>query len=185
MVRLTLLVHGATAANRAAAFPADEPLEPRACAAAEALRGRFTSSEHLTSPALRARETARALGVVAAVEPALRDADAGRWAGLGMAKVDPAALATWMSDPEARPNGGESISDVIARTAEWLATRVGVDGWCLAVTHAAVVRAAVVAVLGAPPAAFWRIDVPPLSATDLVSDGRRWTWRPARRSVPV
>lgn len=180
MIRLTLLVHGATAANRAAAFPADEPLEPRARAAAEGLRGRFSPSESLTSPALRARETAAALGLAARVEPALRDADAGRWTGRAMADVEPASLIAWMTDPDARPDGGEATAEVIARVAAWLESRVGVEGRCLAVTHVSVVRAAVIAVLGAPPAAFWRIDVPPLSATDLVSDGRRWTWRAAR-----
>lgn len=185
MIRLTLLVHGATAANRAATFPVDEPLEPRARAAAEALRGRFAPSEALASPALRARETAEALGLVARAEPALGDADVGRWAGLSMAEVEPAALAACMTDPDARPHGGESIAEVVARVAAWLESRVGVEGRCLAVTHVAVVRAAVVAVLGAPAAAFWRIDAPPLSATDLVSDGRRWTWRAARGSVPA
>lgn len=185
MIRLTLLVHGATAANRAATFPADEPLEPRARVAAEALRGRFTPSETLTSPALRARETAEALGLAARVEEALRDADAGRWVGLGMAEIEPAAFAIYMSDPVARPHGGESLAGLIDRVAGWLDARVGVEGRCLAVTHIAVARAAVIAVLGAPPSAFWRIDVPPLSATNLVSDGRRWTWRAARGSVPA
>lgn len=185
MIRLTLLGHGATAASRAAAFPRDEPLEPRAQAAAERLRGRFRPTETLTSPALRARETAAALGLSARVEPALRDADAGRWAGLAVTEVEPAALMAWMSDTEARPPGGEAIADVVARVTAWLDARVAIEGRCLAVTHAAVIRAAIIAVLGASPAAFWRIDVAPLSATELVSDGRRWTWRAARLSGPA
>ena len=44
-------------------------------------------------------------------------------------------------------------------------------------THAAVLRATLVAVLGAPPSAFWLIDARPLSTLTLTSDGRRWAVR--------
>ncbi len=47
----------------------------------------------------------------------------------------------------------------------------------MAVTHAAVVRAAVVVTLDAPPAAFWRIDIAPLTATVLRGGAGRWTLR--------
>jgi broad specificity phosphatase PhoE len=47
----------------------------------------------------------------------------------------------------------------------------------IAVTHAAVIRAAVIGVLGAPPQSFWRIDVEPMSLVDLRSDKRRWALR--------
>jgi len=50
-------------------------------------------------------------------------------------------------------------------------------GHTVAVTHAAVVRAAVVVTLGAPPAGFWRIDVAPLTATLLRGGPGRWTVR--------
>jgi broad specificity phosphatase PhoE len=47
----------------------------------------------------------------------------------------------------------------------------------VAITHPAVVRAAIVHALGAPPAAFWRIDVAPLSRTDLSGRDGRWNLR--------
>lgn len=50
-------------------------------------------------------------------------------------------------------------------------------GHVVAVTHAAVVRAAVVVTLDAPPAAFWRIDIAPLTATVLRGGAGRWTLR--------
>jgi len=50
-------------------------------------------------------------------------------------------------------------------------------GHTVAVTHAAVVRAAVVVTLGAPPAGFWRVDVAPLTATVLRGGPGRWTVR--------
>ena len=183
MLRLTLLCHGATAASRAAAFPLDEPLEPRARATARLLRDDLPQIRALSSPARRARETAEALGLRAHVDPALRDCDYGRWAGLGVAAVaarEPEAFAAFMTDPEACPHGGESIADLHARAAAWLEALLPASGRLLAVTHAPFVRAALLAVLSSPPEAFWRLDVPPLSTATLVSDGRRWTWRATR-----
>lgn len=182
MTRLTLLAHGATAAQRAPAFPADEPLELRAAASAAALRGRYARTDARSSPALRARQTAEALGLAARIEPALRDLDHGRWSGLAMATVierEPDAFAAFMTDPDACPHGGESVADLVGRARDWLALIQPRRRQLAVVTHAAFVRAAVVAALDAPPRAFWRIDVPPLSATELVSDGRRWLWRAA------
>jgi hypothetical protein len=40
-----------------------------------------------------------------------------------------------------------------------------------------VVRATVVTALAAPPAAFWRVEVAPLSVTDLRGGPPRWTVR--------
>jgi broad specificity phosphatase PhoE len=47
----------------------------------------------------------------------------------------------------------------------------------VAVTHGAVVRAAVLVVLGAPAQGLWRIDVAPLTATVLRGGSGRWTVR--------
>jgi broad specificity phosphatase PhoE len=179
-VTVVLLSHAPTAATRAAAFPADEPLDPPGLAAAEVLaeqaRGvlRRRPDELLTSPAVRCVQTAKAWGYAATVEPALRDADAGRWAGRTLAAVaaaEPDAVAAWLAG--AAPPGGESVAQVRARAAAWLSG----TGTTVAVTHAAVIRALVVDVLGAPGTAFWRIDVPPLTRTVLRGGGDRWTLR--------
>lgn len=180
MARLTLLCHGATAATRAGAFPADEPLEPRARAAAGRLRGRWRPARTLSSPARRALETAEALGLAPHPDPGLGDHACGRWQGLAMATVlarEPAGLAAFLADPHARPHGGESIADTCARAAAWLEALAPARGRTLAISHPAVIRALLLHVLAAPLEAFWRIDVPPLSVTELVSDGRRWLWR--------
>lgn len=49
----------------------------------------------------------------------------------------------------------------------------------IAVTHAPVVRAAIVHVLGASPAIFSRIEIAPLSTVELRHSRRGWTWWPA------
>ncbi|HSU99777.1 MAG TPA: histidine phosphatase family protein [Roseiarcus sp.] len=176
--RLDLMAHGASEATRAARFPNDEALEPSAVRGLEALRGRLRPYPRvITAPARAARETAAALGLAAEVEPALRDCDYGRWRGLApkaVAEREPDAFAAWLADPAAAPHGGESFAALIERVGPWLAQSLAREGATLAVTHAAIVRAAMVCALGAGPSAFARIDVPPLSLMRLSGHGQRW-----------
>ncbi len=179
MTRLTLICHASTAATRANRFPADEPLDPRA------LRrlARFPPLRHgaaarrRTSPALRAVQTAAALRLDAAVDPLLRDIDHGRWAGLALsdvASLDPEGFGAWLGDPASAPHGGESVGALLGRVASWLDGQNG-PGPVVAVTHAAVIRAAVVHAVGGPPRAFWRVDAGPLSVAVLSGEPGRWT----------
>ena len=180
-VRLTFVCHGATAATRAAAFPLDEPLEDRAMAKARALGRLLPRADWAwTSPALRARQTSEALALDASIHPALRDCDYGRWSGCRLADIEraePDSVATWLSDPNASPHGGEALADLFRRVAAWMDETRRNDGRTIAVTHAAVIRAAILHVLDGPARSFWRIDVEPLSAIDLRWDGARWTLR--------
>ena len=176
--RLDLLAHGASAATRAARFPDDEGLEFSAVSVLEALRGRLRPyAEVLTSPARAARETAAALGFDAAVEMALSDCDYGRWRGLAskdVAERETDEFAAWLGDPAAAPHSGELFAALIERIGAWLTQSLAREGATLAVTHAAIVRAAIVSALGAGPSSFARIDVAPLSLARLSGHGQRW-----------
>jgi len=176
--RLDLLAHGASAATRGARFPDDDSLEASALGALEALRGRLRPyARVLTSPARAARETAAALGFDAEVEMALSDCDYGRWRGLAskdLAEREPDAFATWLGDPDAAPHGGESLAGLIERTQAWLTQAMAREGATLAITHAAIVRAATVNALGAGSTSFARIDVAPLSLARLSGHAGRW-----------
>lgn len=178
MRRLLLIRHASTDAVRRAAFPVDEPLDDAGLAAARGLAGRLGHGDALCSPALRARDTAAAAGLRAAVEPALQECDFGSWAGRTLADVhgeDPAAAEAWMTDPHACPHGGETLAALLARVAGWLNEQAGGGGRAIAVTHGGVVKAAVVHALAAPPEAFWRVDVTPLALTELHAHDGRWT----------
>jgi broad specificity phosphatase PhoE len=180
-VRLTLLCHASTAAVRAAAFPLDEPIDPQGRAKAVALAadlGRIDAA--WTSPALRARQTAEALGLDAAVEPALRDIDLGRWAGRSFDDVqasEPEAVDAWTSQVDAVPHGGESVIDLLRRVEPWLDGMRQGTARVVAVTHPAVIRAAVTLAIEAGPGSFWRIDVAPLCRVSLWGNQSRWTLR--------
>jgi len=166
---------------RRAAFPGDEPLDERGAGqSADAAARLHDFDSAWTSPALRARQTAIALRLPAQDDNALRDCDFGRWTGLRLANLqaqEPEAVASWIADPSAAPHGGESVLDVLRRVGGWLEARRDMHGRGIAVTHPAVIRAAIIHVLDASPRSFWRIDIEPLSITDLRRNGGRWTLR--------
>jgi broad specificity phosphatase PhoE len=178
MRRLLLVRHASTDAVRAAAFGADEPLDASGASAAARL-ALPRADEVLVSPARRARETAAACGlVVSGEEAALAECDFGRWAGRLLSEVsgeEPEAVHAWMTDPAAAPHGGESLLAVLARVRGWLEAQAAGSGTAIAIAHAGAIKAAVVSALDAPPAAFWRIDVAPLSVTELHAHDGRWT----------
>jgi broad specificity phosphatase PhoE len=179
--RLTLVCHAATSAVRRACFPLDEPIEARGQALAgemAPLLGRVDVA--WTSPALRARQTAVALGLAAVPDPVLADIDSGRWSGRALQDVEaeePDAVRHWATRPDAAPHGGESVLDLLARLRPWMDRRLMDDRRSVAVTHAAVIRAAMVLAIGAPPDSFWRIDVGPLCRVELRAGGGAWRLR--------
>ena len=179
VVRLTLMSHAMTDAMAAGRFPADEPLNEggRRQAGAAAGLDLNRATRQLAAPERRARQTAELLGLQAAVEPRLADLDYGRWRGEALAGVGPQQLEAWRADQAQPPPGGESIVALIDRVARWLDSLTFNALRTVAVTHPAVIRAAIVAILDAPPKSFWRIDIAPLSRTVLHFRGQAWTLR--------
>jgi len=186
--RVTLICHTTTRALRAATFGGDDPIDEVGKAKAERLAGTLRRVDQCwTSPALRARETAAALGLTATVDERLRDCDFGRWTGLKLSQVivrEPRKLISWMSNPSTAPHGGETIPQVMERVVAWIREPDRTKGHTVAITHASVIRAAIVHVIEAQLQSFWRIDVTPLSLTDLRTNGRRWVLRSMGPMVP-
>jgi broad specificity phosphatase PhoE len=176
--RLIFICHAPTEATRTAAFPNDEPLSARGRAEAAGLADSLPRAEWCwTGPELRTRQTADALGLNANVEPLLRDCDYGKWRGRALDDLqacEPGAVAAWLRDPAATPHGGESLIALTQRVAIWLTGELPHHRQSIVVTHAAVMRAAIVHAITAPPQSFWRIDVAPLSCTRLSGNDGRW-----------
>ncbi len=180
MRRLLLVRHAATASTRAAAFPHDgDVLDERSLATAAALRSTLPDRcEAVSSPAARCRQTAVAAGLDAETDPALAECDFGTWARRTLANIaaeDPEGVSRWMLDPEAAPHGGETLSSFAKRVGRWLDDQARRDGSTIAITHGGVVKAILVHALGAPLMAFWRIDVSPLTITEIHAHDGRWT----------
>ncbi|GAA3096561.1 histidine phosphatase family protein [Pseudonocardia yunnanensis] len=177
--RATFLTSAPTAATAAAAFSGDEPLDGRGRAWAEAGRGHSPRADRVRhGPERACRETCSILGLDGTVDPLLRDWDLASWSGRTLDDVAterPDDVAAWLTEPDAAPHGGEALTALLARVQRWMAGLP--SGHTLAVCAPAVVRAAVVTVLDAPAAAFWRIDPGPMTLTDIRHGGDRWTVR--------
>jgi broad specificity phosphatase PhoE len=120
------------------------------------------------------------LALDAVTEPALRDCDYGRWRGRSSEELqaeEPESMTAWLTDPRSAPHGGESICSVLHRVGAWLDARSNVGGHGVAVTHPAIVRAAIIHAIEAAPSTFWRIDVAPLTHTELRARNGGWTLR--------
>ncbi|NEW45899.1 histidine phosphatase family protein [Nocardia cyriacigeorgica] len=175
VLRLDLIGHGVTEAMRRARFPDDEPLTESGRNALEPYRPP-AEARVLIAPERRAVGTAQQLGLSGSTEPALRDLDAGRWRGRELAALSPDEAKAWLTDPGFRGHGGDSISDVIDRVGSWLGVVADSGRSTVAITHPAVIRAALLVALDAPAASFWRLDVPPGQAVRLHHRGA-WTVR--------
>ena len=189
-VRVTLVSAAMSTGLREARFDDGGPLEPAGLQQARAAATAFApGGRAFASPSARCAQTAAALGLAAEPAPALAGCAMGRWTGRPLAEVAAAegdAVARWLADPDAAPHGGESLTAFLARVSSWLdgqlesvrgelATNPG--GPIVAVVEPDVVRAAAMHALGAPAPAFWRLDVRPLTVTELSGRAGRWNVR--------
>ncbi|MGW1836050.1 histidine phosphatase family protein [Streptomyces sp. NPDC002067] len=180
--RVLLVSPAMTASLRRAAFDDGDPLDASGAARARAAAGSLPAAIAVAvSPGVRCRETAEALGLtVDDAPPELAGLDAGRWRGRTLEEAgaaEPEAVGRWLADPTAATPGGESVADVCARVARWLDALGPAGGRTVAVVEPEVVRAAAVHATAAPPSAFWRFDVPPLTRTELTGRAGRWNLR--------
>ncbi|MGX5186819.1 histidine phosphatase family protein [Streptomyces avermitilis] len=182
--RVTLISPAMNRSLREARFDDGCRLDASGAAHAESAAGTLPAADRVwVSPTARCRETASALGLTAMEAPELGGLDVGRWRGRTLDDVsggEPQAVAQWLTDPAAAPHGGESVRALCARVAGWLFTCEEIAGRTLAVVEPEIVRAGVITVLESPEAAFWRLDVPPLTATDMSGRSGRWNLRMGR-----
>ncbi|MEV6794120.1 histidine phosphatase family protein [Streptomyces sp. NPDC051320] len=182
--RVTLVTAARSSSRLAERFDDDRPLDQAGLHEVQLSAGALVplgaAELRYCSPTVRSRATGNALGFAPLAQPALSDCDMGRWRGFTLAEVtarEPAAVDTWLADPRSAPHGGESLLGFIARVGGWLETRPACDGSIVAVAEPAVVRAALVYALKAPPSTYWNVDVRPLSTVTLTGRPGRWSLR--------
>lgn len=124
----------------------------------------------LCSPAQRVLATAQMLSqelqLTPHTVPDLNEQFVGDWEGrtyLEIKKNEPEVYRAWSADPiRNRPPNGESINDVFDRVKidlqKIIAEHAGRK--IILVTHAGVIRSAVVEALGMPLDNFWRLSIP-------------------------
>lgn len=176
--RVMLISPAISAALREARFDDGCPLDAAGAARARSAADALPAAERtFASPTVRCRQTASELGLDGVVAAGPAGFDVGRWRGRTLAEVgadEPDGVAAWLSDPAAAPHGGESLRELCARVADWMDEVAALSGRTVAVVEPEIVRAMTVRVLAAPEPAFWRIDVPPLTATEFSGRAGRW-----------
>ncbi|HTA11222.1 MAG TPA: histidine phosphatase family protein, partial [Streptosporangiaceae bacterium] len=180
--------HGQTALSveRRFAGRGDIPLTDvgleQAAAAAARLARRGNIDLVLTSPLLRARQTAvavaDAVGVPLAEDVDLAETDFGSWEGLSFGEVMarwPDEMAAWMADADAAPPGGESFAAVAVRVDAALDRLVAAHQGrtVVVVSHVTPIKTIVCRALLAPTAALFRmhLDVASLCEAAWFADG--------------
>ena len=186
--RLLMLRHGQTeySAQRRYSGRGDLPLtelgERQAAAAAARLSRTDGVAAVVSSPLLRARQTAQpvadALAVPLSVHEGLIETDFGAWEGLTFAEArerDPDLHARWITDTSVAPPGGESM-DVVHRRVRWVRDQLiteYADATLVVVTHVTPVKALLRMALDAGPALLHRLhlDLASLSIAEFYPDG--------------
>ncbi|HEY2766212.1 MAG TPA: bifunctional RNase H/acid phosphatase [Pseudonocardiaceae bacterium] len=186
--RMLLLRHGQTeySAQRRYSGHRDLPLtemgERQAAAAAARLAITDGVAAVISSPTLRARQTAKpvadALGVALNVNDGLIETDFGAWEGLTFAEArerDPDLHARWLTDTSIAPPQGESMDAVhrrVRRVRDQLIAEYG-RATLVVVTHVTPIKALLRMALDAGPALFYRLhlDLASLSIAEFFPDG--------------
>jgi probable phosphoglycerate mutase len=134
-----------------------------------------------SSPQARARETAQPIGgrtgMPVEIAEAVDEIDVGAWTGKPFSALrdDPLWQRWNRARGSARPPGGESMQELQTRVVQHL-YRISSDrpdARVVVVSHAEVIRAALLHVLKLPLDDFWRIEIAPASISTLVIDSDR------------
>ncbi|HEY4077723.1 MAG TPA: histidine phosphatase family protein [Rhizomicrobium sp.] len=162
-MRIALLRHGPTDWNAAGRVQGhtDIPLSESGLAQMAAVRLPFVMPRAFASTMLRARQTARALGLEdPALDARLMEQNWGRWEGLTRAEIlardgaDAFVRANSQQGEAFRPPGGESTGELHARVAYFLKDAAAGEGDAVVVAHLGVLRAAYTLATG------WTMDTP-------------------------
>jgi alpha-ribazole phosphatase len=188
MLEIILVRHGETAFNAAETFRGrvDVPLNEIGLKQAQLL-GNYLSTEKIkvvySSPLQRAVQTAEAIASphklkVKLVEN-LNDIDCGEWEGLTLKEVKERyedIYQDWVDTPEqVRIPGGEGLEDVKSRVFPFVKDAVtrAREGKIVLVSHRAVNKALICALLGLDNSFFWNFKLDTGAITRFSFDGNR------------
>jgi broad specificity phosphatase PhoE len=169
---LILVRHGRTAHNASARLLGrlDLPLDAlgeRQAAALAGVADLAGASRVVSSPLLRSRQTAEALGPPVTLDERWIEIDYGPLDGSLLQDVPPEVWAGYRSDSEYHPDGGESLGSVSRRVRQACGELVeeARDADIVVVSHVSPIKAAVAWTLGVGEAVTWRLFLDTASVT--------------------
>jgi broad specificity phosphatase PhoE len=186
--RCLLVRHGQTAMSVARRYSGrgNPPLTSIGLGQAAAVAARLAASSDITavvsSPLLRARQTADAIGSAVGIPVSelddLTETDFGAWEGLTFAEAaerNPAAHRAWLADPSVRSPGGESFDEVherVSRAGQRIVAEHG-GTTVVVVSHVTPIKTLLRIGLAAGPSVLFRLhlDLASLSVVEFYPDG--------------
>ncbi len=158
---LVLVRHGRTAANaeRRLQGRLDLPLDDVGVAQVAGIAAWLGRPDRVvSSPLLRARQTADTFGVPYDTDDRWTELDYGELDGMPVADVDDEVWERWRTDPAYQAGGGESMAAmnerVISAAEELLSDAA--EQMIVVTTHVSPIKAAVAWALGVDPSVGWR-----------------------------
>lgn len=164
---LILLRHGQTAANAASLLqgridlPLDEVGREQARRSGEFIRNTYGDVVVMSSPLMRARETAAAIADDVRIDERFIELDYGDWDGVALSDVDQSQWRQWRDDPSFRPPNGETLLELDARVQPALdeVSELARDKTIVVVSHVSPIKSAVAWAMGVGPDTSWRMHL--------------------------
>lgn len=158
---LILVRHGRTEANASGRLQGclDLPLDEVGVEQVRALAEHLGAPDRMiSSPLLRARQTAEAFGIPYDVDDRWEELHYGELEGRSMNEVSAETWQRWRTDPDFAPEGGESMNQLGARV--WAACESlcdeAADQHVIVATHVSPIKAAVAWALNVDIKMSWR-----------------------------
>ena len=170
---LVLVRHGRTAANSARKLQGllDLPLDEEGFAQVDGIAHWLDKPDRvISSPLIRARQTAEAFGMPYEIDERWVELDYGSLDGVPLADVDPEVWARWRVDPTYRAGGGESMEEMGKRcvaAAEELIDDAR-DQLIVVASHVSPIKAVVAWVLGVDVTVGWAMHLDQASVTRIL-----------------
>jgi len=172
---LLLVRHGQSALNAEGRLAGrlDVGLTEAGAAQAAAVAGAVLAggkpARVISSPLLRARQTAAAFGLPIEIDERWTELDYGSFDGQRIADVPASMWDTWRAAPDYEPGGGESLATLgrrVRQACAEIASRTA-DGATVVVSHVSPIKAAVAWALAVGDEVAWRMFVAPASLTGI------------------
>ena len=171
---LVLVRHGSTVANAARKLQGllDLPLDDQGNAQVAGIAEWLDKPDRvISSPLIRARQTAEAFGMPYEIDQRWVELDYGSLDGLPIADVDADVWARWRVDPTYRAGGGESMEAMSKRCVA--AAEELIDDarhqMIIVASHVSPIKAVVAWTLGVDVAVVWAMHLDQASVTRILS----------------